>query len=64
MQKGALICLVTHHTKIQSILFFTITQGVSATKRASPYRLNHQYISITAKLAQVEDQKKYTICYS
>jgi hypothetical protein len=57
MQEGTLICLITHHMKMQSILFFTISRGIAAIKRSQAHSSNHQHVAITAKLVQVESQK-------
>ena len=55
LQEGALVCLVVHHARMQSIMFFVITQGV---KMQSHNYLNRQQIRIIAKPAQLESQEE------
>jgi hypothetical protein len=54
MQLGSLICLVTIHAKMKSIVFFTI----SAIKGSPGISSDHQHITVTARVAEEESQKR------
>ena len=55
MQEGSLTCLITLHKKIKSILFFTISQGVTPIKTSHGLNSDDCHVVITAKLAQEEN---------
>ena len=58
MQLGSLICLVTIHAKLRSIVFFTIT-GTNNTFKDSPgICSDHQHVTVKAKLAEEESQRR------
>jgi hypothetical protein len=54
MQPGSLICLVTTHVKMRSIVFFT----VSAAKGPPGIGSDHQHITVMAKIAEEKSQKR------
>lgn len=54
MQPGSLICLVTTHVKMRSIVFFT----VSAIKGPPGINSDHQHVTLTARVAEEESQKR------
>jgi hypothetical protein len=54
MQPGSLICLVTTHVKMRSIVFFT----VSAAKGPPGISSDHQHTTVMARIAEEESQKR------
>jgi hypothetical protein len=54
MQLGSLICLVTTHVKMRSIVFFT----VSAAKGPLGISSDHQHTIIIARIVEEESQKR------
>jgi hypothetical protein len=54
MQLGSLICLVTTHPKLRSIVFFTI----SAIKGSPGISLDNQHVTVTARVIKEESQKR------
>jgi hypothetical protein len=54
MQLGSLICLVTTHPKLRSIVFFTI----SAIKGSPGISSDNQHVTVTARVAEEESQKR------
>ena len=55
MQIGSLICLVTTHAKMRSLIFFTI----AAIKGYPGTSLDQQHVTVMARVVEEESQKRF-----